>query len=91
MLEAKRQSASERASEREGEKVSSETVIARGQVYGPMGPHGSLVPTVIPACRELRNSMDHLAVTPWEMQPHGSIMRITLLRTSRRSASCGPV
>jgi len=32
----------------------------------------------IPARRELRNSMDHLAVTPWEMQPHGSIMGITL-------------
>lgn len=32
----------------------------------------------IPAYRELRDSMDHLAVTSWEMQPHISIMDIML-------------
>lgn len=69
-----------RGRKREKERESFQRGGDRGQVYGFMGLHGSLVPIVIPAYRELRNSMDHLAVTPWEMQPHGSIIRITLFR-----------
>lgn len=35
-----------------------------------------------PDQRGLRNSVDHLAVTPWEMQPHGPIIGTMLPRIS---------
>lgn len=73
----------ERASEREKERESFQRGGDRaGRCTGPWdsmgawGRRGS-------RRRELRNPMDHLAVTPWEMHPHGFIMRITLLRNSR--------